>query len=81
MTYFCFIESSILHVPHMEPLVSENPEDAREEARELMALHTNALAAHVFHGDQRIATVMPDENEAFGAGPSPSSRDGEGRSS
>ena len=58
MTYFVFIESDILAVPHMEPLVSEDPTDALAEASEMMALHASAPRAHVFDGEQRIGTVQ-----------------------
>lgn len=58
MTYFVYIESDILTVPHMEPLASEDPADALAEASEVMALHASALRAHVFDGQQRIGTVQ-----------------------
>ena len=57
MTYFCFIESDILTVPHMEPLSADTSEDAVNEALQLMRQHASALAAHVFLGDQRIASL------------------------
>lgn len=56
MTYFVYIESEILAVPHMEPLVSEDADEALAEASELMVLHASALRAHVFNGDQRVGT-------------------------
>lgn len=59
MTYFCFIESTILSVPHMEPLAADTPEEAQAEARLLLALHGSGLAAHVFEGDERVLTVRP----------------------
>lgn len=58
MTYFVFIESDILKVPHMEPLMSEDANDALEEASELMELHSGARRAHVFYGAERIGTVQ-----------------------
>lgn len=58
MTFFVYIESDILAVPHMEPLVSDDPDEALAEARELMALHASALRAHVFEGDKRVGTVQ-----------------------
>lgn len=57
MTYFCFIESDILSVPHMEPLAAETPEEAREEAVQLLAHHASAVAAHVFFGDERVHSI------------------------
>lgn len=57
MTYFCFIESDILTVPHMEPLSADTSEDAVKEALNLMRQHASALAAHVFLGEERIASV------------------------
>lgn len=59
MTYFCFIESAILSVPHMEPLAAVTPEEAQAEARKLLSLHGSGLAAHVFEDDERILTVRP----------------------
>jgi len=67
VTYFCFIESSILSVPHMEPLAAEDPESAAGEAEALLALHASGYAAHVFAGGQKIVTVRREqENRAFG---------------
>jgi len=59
MTYFCFIESRLSSVPHMEPLYVEDAETALEKARGLMSEHASATAAHVFYQDQRIATLDP----------------------
>lgn len=61
MTYCVFIESDVLTVPHMEPLLATNSEDAMAEARDLMGLHFSAIAAHVFKGEERIGTVRSDE--------------------
>ncbi|MBX3476867.1 MAG: hypothetical protein KF910_04620 [Brevundimonas sp.] len=57
MTYFCFIESDILSVPHMEPLAAETVEEARAEAVQLLAHHASAVAAHVFFGDERVHSI------------------------
>lgn len=57
MTYFCFIESDILSVPHMEPLAAENLEAARDEAQALLAQHASGYAAHVFEDDERRLTL------------------------
>lgn len=59
MTYFCFIESSILTVPHMEPLESEDLASARDEAEALLAQHDSGTAAHIFRDNQQIASVQP----------------------
>ncbi len=61
MTYFCFIESSILTVPHMEPLSADTNEAARQEAIALMRRHSSALAAHVFLGDDRIDSILVED--------------------
>jgi hypothetical protein len=61
LTYFCFIESEILSVPHMEPLAAETVEDAREEAERLLLDHASGYAAHVFRDDDRLLTIRrPD---------------------
>jgi hypothetical protein len=61
VTYFCFIESDILSVPHMEPLAAETLEEAREEARRLLATHASGIAAHVVLGEDRVASVRGTE--------------------
>lgn len=48
MTYFCFIESDILSVPHMEPLMADDLDAAKTEAEALLAQHVSGFAAHVF---------------------------------
>ena len=60
MPYLCFVESEILTVPHMEPLAADNERDAAEEARRLLATHSSGIAAHVFFGEMRVATVRKD---------------------
>lgn len=60
MTYICFIESTNSTVPHMEPLISTSLTDAVGEARDLMRLHRSAIASHVFKGEHRLETVIPD---------------------
>ena len=57
MTYFCFIESDILSVPHMEPLAAENLGDAKTEAEALLGHHTSGYAAHVFEDSDKVATI------------------------
>lgn len=59
VAYFCFIESSILTIPHMEPLAAVSPDEAQEEAQILLSRHGSGIAAHVFEGDTRILTVRP----------------------
>ncbi|MFN4296340.1 MAG: hypothetical protein ACK4FB_05820 [Brevundimonas sp.] len=63
MTYFCFIESRLSSVPHMEPLSVDDAETAVEKTRRLMSEHPSAVAAHVFRGDERIATLTADHAE------------------
>lgn len=57
MTYFCFIESEILSVPHMEPLAAESLDDARQEAERLLYQHASGYAAHVFNEEDRLLTI------------------------
>lgn len=57
MTYFCFIESDILSVPHMEPLMAEELDDAKTEAEALLGQHASGYAAHVFEHDEKVATI------------------------
>lgn len=64
MAYFCFIESEILSVPHMEPLIAETLEAATKEARSLLAQHSSGYAAHVLDGDQRVATIRREKADA-----------------
>ena len=59
MTYFCFIESSLQSVPHMEPLLVQSHDAAVEEARALMRLHSSATLAHIVLGEERVATLNP----------------------
>jgi hypothetical protein len=57
MTYFCFIESSILSVPHMEPLDGETDTEARIEAQSLLDAHASGYAACVLAGEVPIFTL------------------------
>ena len=55
MTYFCFIESDILTVPHMEPLSADTSEDAVNEALAMrtgqgLVLATGAVERYVVDG-------------------------------
>jgi hypothetical protein len=61
VTYFCYIESKILSVPHMEPLLAETEDEAMSEAADLMGLHSSAIAAHVFKDEDRVGTITPDD--------------------
>ena len=60
MTYFCFIETEIQTVPHMEPLTAEELDDAKTEAARLLAQHASEYVAHVYEDDERVATITPD---------------------
>ena len=60
MTYFCFIESAILSVPHMEPLMADDLDAAKTEAETLLAQHASGHAAHVFEDEERVATIRPE---------------------
>lgn len=68
MTYFVFIESDVLAVPHMEPLLPEGLDDAREEAEALLNTHAIGFLAHVFDNGDRVATVRKDRNSSSKAG-------------
>lgn len=57
MTFFCYIESNILTVAHMEPLEAESVDDAKSEAERLLYAHASGYAAHVFREDQRLLTI------------------------
>lgn len=57
MTYFCFIESEILSVPHMEPLAADDLDSAKLEAEALLEQHASGYAAHIFEDDDRVATI------------------------
>lgn len=57
MTYFCFIESEILSVPHMEPLAADSVDETKREAEDLLQQHSSGYAAHVFDENQRLLTV------------------------
>ena len=63
MTYICFVESDILSVPHMEPLSARTLDEAREEARRLLASHASGIAAHVFAGEERVISLTVRESE------------------
>lgn len=64
MTYFCFIESSVLSTPHMEPLAASSRTEAVEEAAVLMMQHSSALAAHVFLDEERVETILASVSPA-----------------
>ena len=57
MTFFVFIESDILSVPHMEPLMAEELDDAKTEAEAVLEQHASGYAAHVFEDDEKVATL------------------------
>lgn len=59
MTYFCFIESSILTVPHMEPLVAGDLGEAKQEAAALLDQHASGHVAHIFEHEEQVAIVDP----------------------
>jgi hypothetical protein len=61
MTYFCFVESSLVGVQHMQPLEAESVDAARAEAEALMLHHASAYAAHIFAGDEHVLTIRAPE--------------------
>jgi hypothetical protein len=62
VTFFCFIESALSDVPHMEPLSAEDPAGAAAEARRLLSRHASGRVAHVYLGDNLVVTVRQDED-------------------
>ena len=60
MTFFCFIESNVLSVPHMEPLIADDLHEAKIEAEALLAQHVSGYAAHVFEDDEKVASIRSD---------------------
>lgn len=64
MTYFCFIESDILSIPHMEPLIAEELESAKAEAEALLHQHASGYAAHVFENDDKVVTIRKTPPDA-----------------
>lgn len=58
MTYFCFLESSLVGVQYMQPMDADSVEEARREAVLLMRHHQRAYAAHIFAEDDHIATIQ-----------------------
>jgi len=58
-TYFCFIESDVLSIPHVEPLMAQTDTEALQEAAALLETHASGIAAHVLCGEDRIGTVRP----------------------
>jgi hypothetical protein len=74
MAWFCFIESTILTVPHMEPLVADDLDEAKLEAEALLDQHASGYVAHIFDGDEQVASVRRGKPWSDGApapGPSP----------
>ena len=61
MTFFCYIESSVTGVQHMQPLEADCFESARSEAVAVLSEHAKAYAAHIFADTQFLATVRSQE--------------------
>lgn len=57
MTDFCFVGSSILTLPNMEPMVADDLDEARAESEALLSQHASEDAAHGFEVDERIAAI------------------------
>ena len=64
VNYICFVESDLSSVPHMHPLTSEDLEAAEAEAGRLLAMHSSGVAAHIFCGEERLATVKAAHRKA-----------------
>jgi len=67
MAYFCFIESTSRSVPHMEPLVADDLDEAKLEAEALLDQHASGYVAHVFDGDEQVASVRRETARNDGA--------------
>jgi hypothetical protein len=67
VTYFCFIESTILSVPHMEPMMADDLDEAKLEAEELLSQHASGYMAHIFEDDERVASIRRDGPTAPGS--------------
>ncbi len=64
VTYICFVESETSSVPHMHPLTAEDLETAQAEAQRLLNLHSSAVAAHIFFGEDRLMTIQAERQAA-----------------
>lgn len=64
MTYFVFIESDILTVPHMEPIGADTLDEARDAAEALLGQHASGYAAHLFEDDERVATIRRESRSS-----------------
>ena len=64
MTYFCFLESLILSVPHMEPLSADDLDESKLEAEALLDQHSSGLAAHIFENDEQVASIRRHSGHA-----------------
>lgn len=64
VTYFCFIASLILSVPHMEPPTDDDLDEARLEAEALLNQHSSRYAARVFGDDERVASIRRADRAA-----------------
>ena len=51
----------------MEPLSASTADEAREQARRLLADHASGIAAHVYLGDDCIHTIVAEEPAVAGA--------------
>jgi hypothetical protein len=74
MAYFCFIEFTSRSVPHMEPLVADDLDEAKLEAEALLDQHASGYIARVFDGDEQVASVRREtarKDGARGIGSSP----------
>lgn len=61
MTFFCYVYSRDTDVPHMEALGSATLADAMTRARRMLDEHGATLRAELYHDDQRVAVIAPDE--------------------
>lgn len=66
MAYFCFIESTAQSVPHMEPLIAVELDEAKLEAEALLEQHASGYVAKIFDGDEQVASVRRGKATGIG---------------
>ncbi|NBW11677.1 MAG: hypothetical protein EBR82_26960 [Caulobacteraceae bacterium] len=62
MTFFCFLDTDRSDTPHMEPLDAASLDDARIEARRLMAQHASASRARIFLDAAEVDMLRRDDS-------------------
>lgn len=57
VTFFCFLDSELSPMAHMEPLDADTLEDARCQAGRLLKRHRSAQAARIYLDAEEIAIL------------------------